>query len=311
MTKVNKIGSDLLEFFHEDTKIAEKYKGYLAIAKFNELQSKAVDTKVQDRKSHDYTLGLFWDLMLNKVLDDDDFIEFVNKTKPTSLQILTGRTVFNENKYNKKIKDRENQMKELIDKYNSVISNTDLDLQTQERTALEIMKEFDALNRIVINKSEKEFHEPEFETLEISAEKALEIVKLVKDNYDLKCNTDIENKRVIEIEKDRERFKDISEDDFQLIKQLQRLIDSTLFFNMFEYNPVYKYDAIHYDSLEDYFNRDRDIKSDVKLELTNQEMSAVRYIYEIFKSYNTQCRSNKLKQDLSMMKQSLKGDHND
>lgn len=311
MTKVNKIGSDLLEFLDEDTGIAKTYKGSLAIEKFNELQAKAVDMSSQNKKSHDYTLGLFQDLDVSNSFNDDAFKDYVHRAGSKILKIETGRKVFNEAKYNAKVKARDDALKSLINKYNKIISNAELDLQTQERETSQIMREFNTLKQNVISRSENEFHETEFESIEMPASEALEIVRNIKSRYKASCDKDIENKLNNAIEADKQRFKDISEDDFQFIKRLHRLVDEKAFFNMFEYNPVYKYDALHYDSLEDYFNRDRDIKSDVKLELTNQEMSAVRYIYEIFKSYNTQCRSNKLKQDLSMMKQSLNGDHND
>lgn len=306
MTKVNKISNDLLEFLDEDTGIAESFKGDLAIKKFNELQSKAVDTKVQDHKSHDYTRGLFWDLMQNKIFDDNEFAEFVKSANPRSLQIPTGRTLFNDKKYKAAVKAHNNQMQKLIDRYNLIITNNDFDLTTKERSALEIMREFNELKKVVINKSQKEFQEPEFETLEISAFEALEIVRNIKSNYDLKCKTDIENQRVIAIEQDRDHFKDISEDDFKLIKQLQHLIDSSAFYKMFEYNPVYKYGAIHYDSLDQYFNRDRAFESNVKLELSNTEMSAVRFISELHKVYCDHYRANKLKSDMLEMVSALK-----
>lgn len=307
MTKVNRISNDLLEFLDEDTGISESFHGDLAVKKFNELQSKAVDTKAQDQKAQSYSLNLFWDLVQNNIFDDTDFIEFAHNTESKSLQIATGRKIFNETKYNAKVKDRENKMRSLIDRYNSIISNRDLDIRTQERTTLEIMREFNAIKQTVINKSEKEFHEPEFETLEISAEEAIEIVRNIKSNYDLKCKTDIENRLVVEIEKDRDRFKDISEDDFKFIKRLQRLTNQKAFFEMFEHLHYSELRAaLLFDSLEEYFNRDRDIKSDVQLVLTNTEMSAVRYVHEIHKMYNDQNRTNKLKQNLVSMVKSLK-----
>jgi hypothetical protein len=306
MTKVNKIADDLLEFLNEDTGIAETCKGDLAIKKFNELQSEATNTQKQDQKSYDYTRGLFWDLVNGKALDDNDFMEFVKSAGSKSLQIPTGRMLFNDKLYKTKIKEHNKQMQALIDKYNLIITNNDLDLQTKERSALEIMHGFNALKKVVINKSQKEFQEPEFEQLEISAEEAFELVRNIKDNYELKCKTDIENQRIIAIEQDREYLKDISEDDFKLIKQLQRLIDSNAFFKLFEFNPVFKYGAIHYDTLDEYINRDREFKANTELELSNAEMSAIRFVSEIHKQYRDMRRTNKLKSDMLSMVESLK-----
>lgn len=304
--KVTKIGSDLLQFINEDTGIAETCKGDLAIKKFNDLQASAVDMSIQNKKSHDYTLELFWDLDNSKYLYDDEFEEYVLNAGSKVLKVETGRKVFNESKYNAKVKAKDNALKSLINKYNSIISNTELDLQTQEREASKIMSEFNTLKQNVISRSENEFHETEFESIEISAHEALEIVRNIKSRYKAACDKDIENKLNDAIEQDRSRLKGISEDDFQFIKRLHRLVDKNAFYQMFEYSPVCKYDAIYYDSIEDYIGRDRDIKSDVKLELTNQEMSAVRYINEIYKLFCAQCRSDKLKQDLDAMKKSLK-----
>ena len=304
--KINKIGSDLLQFINEDTGIAETCKGDLAIKKFNDLQASAVDMSIQNKKSHDYTLELFWDLDNSKHLYDDEFEEYVLNAGSKVLKVETGRKVFNESKYNAKVKAKDNALKSLINKYNSLISNTELDLQTQEREASKIMSEFNTLKQSIISRSENEFHETEFESIELSAHEALEIVRNIKSRYKAACDKDIENKLNAAIENDRSLFKDISEDDFQFIKRLHRLVDKNAFYQMFEYSPVYKYDAIYYDSIEDFIARDRDIKSDVELELTNQEMSAVRYINEIYKSYCAQRRSDKLKNDLNMMKKSLK-----
>lgn len=306
MTKVNKIADDLLQFIDEDTFVAETFKGDLARQKFNELESEATNTQKQDKKSYDYTKNLFWDLVNGKAFEDNDFMEFVKSANSKSLQIPTGRQIFNDKKYKAKVKDHNKQMQLLIDKYNLIITNNDLDLQTKEQNALEIMRGFNELKRVVINKSQKEFYTDEFESIKISAEEAFEITKNIKDNYDLKCKTDIENQRIIAIERDREHLKDISDDDFKLIKQLQRLADSSTFFKLFEFNPVYKCGAIHYDSLEDFINRDREFESNVNLELSNAEMSAIRFVSELHKQYHDMCRTNKLKSDMLSMVESLK-----
>lgn len=306
MTKVQKINDNLLQFINEDTGAAEIFQGDLALKKFNDISTKATDKSIQDKKSQSYTIGLFWDLVNGHVLENKSFEDFLLDVDPTTLKIETGRKIFNKAKYDKKIKEHKSQMKSLIDRYNNIISNRDLDLGTQENAAREIMSEFNDLKKVIINPSEKEFHEIEFEDVQVSADEAFEIVKDIKSNYDLKCSTDIENKRIIEIELDRDRFKDISEDDFQFIKRLNRLIDSNSFFNMFEHNPVYRYNALSFDTLEDYFNRDRDLKSDVELVLTSSELSAVRFISEIYKVYCKQMINDKLRKDLNDMVSALK-----
>ncbi len=307
MTKVNKIGSDLLEFVHEDTGIAEVYKGDLALKKFNELESKATDTKIQDSKSRDYTNGLFWELINSQDLTRNEFVEFVKSARPEKLKVETGKTTFNKSKYDECVKEHNDKMQRCIDKYHVLIMDNTVDLATKEKSASEIMREFNELKKVVISKSQKEFQEPEFETLKISAEEALEIVLNAYNNYNLQYAADIENKRAIAIEQDKCLLKDISEDDFQLIKRLQRLINNeSAFYKMFEFNPAYRYNAILYDSIEDFLNRDRGIDADVKLTLSNLEMSATRFIHRLRKDYCERCRNDKLQSDMLSMVESLK-----
>lgn len=308
MTKVQKISADLYQFIDEDTNVACTCKGTLAQTQIDKLNESAVDTHRQDRKSYDYTLGLYSDLIQNKIFDDNEFIEFVKSANSRSLQIPTGRILFNDKKYKAAVKELNNKMRSLIDKYNLVITNNDFDLATKERNALEIMREFNSLKTVVINKSEKRFQEPEFETTTIAAEEAFEIVKQIKLNYDLKCANDIENQRVIAIEQDRDKFSNITPEDFKLIKQLHRLIDDSAFYKMFQYLNFGELKfALSFDSLEDYFNRDRDITSaNVKLELSNTEMVMIRFISELYKIYCDKCRNQKLKSDMLEMVSAMK-----
>lgn len=295
MTKVNKISDDLLQFINEDTGIAETCKGDLAIKKFNELQSSAVDMSIQDKKSHDYTLGLFWELMQGDI-DNKDFKKYLNSKSSTSTDIETGRIIFNEDKYNAKVIERENKMRSLIDKYNSIISNMDFDLQTRERAASDIMNEFNAVKRSIISRSEKEFHEKEFESIEISANEAFKNIKGVKSRYDKLCEQERLSKYNKDVEHDKCLFQDVDDEDFKFVKRLHKLVDHNVFYEMFEHNHYNEWkSAIQYESLNDYIERDRDYAiSEIEIKLSDIEMTSIRYVHKIYKMWCLQCRENKL-----------------
>lgn len=295
MTKVNRISDDLLEFLNEDTGIAETCKGELALKKFNELQSSAVDMSIQDKKSHDYTLGLFWELMQGDI-DNKDFKKYLNSKSPTSADIETGRIIFNEDKYNAKVIERENKMRSLIDKYNSIISNQDFDLQTRERAASDIMNEFNNLKRTIISRSEKEFHEKEFESIEISANEALKNIKDVKSRYDKLCEQERLSKYNKDVERDKCLFQDVDDEDFKFVKRLHKLVDHGVFYEMFKHNHYNEWkSAIQYESLNDYIERDRDYAiSEIEFKLSDIEMTSIRYVHKIYKMWCLQCRENKL-----------------
>lgn len=301
--KVNKISDDLLEFLNEDTGIAETCKGDLAIKKFNELQSSAVDMSIQDKKSHDYTLGLFWELMQGDI-DNKDFKKYLNSKSPTSTNIETGRILFNEDKYNAKVIERENKMRSLVDKYNAVISNTDIDLQTRERAASDIMNEFNNLKRTIISMSEKEFHEKEFESIEISANEALKNIKDVKSRYDKLCEQERLSRHNRDVQHDKWLFQDVDEDDFKLVKRLHKLISSDVFYEMFKSNHYSEWkSAVQYESLNDYIERDRDYEiSGIEFILSDVEMTSIRYVHKIYKMWCLQCRENKLIKGRESMK---------
>lgn len=301
--KVNKISDDLLEFLNEDTGIAETCKGDLAIKKFNELQSSAVDMSIQDKKSHDYTLGLFWELMRGDI-DNKDFKKYLNSKSPTSANIETGRILFNEDKYNAKVIERENKMRSLIDKYNAVISNTDIDLQTRERAASDIMNEFNNLKRTIISRSEKEFHEKEFESIEISANEALKNIKDVKSRYDKLCEQERLSRYNRDVQHDKWLFQDVDEEDFKFVKRLHKLISSDVFYEMFKHNHYSEWkSAVQYESLNDYIERDRGYEiSEIEFKLSDIEMTSIRYVHKIYKMWCLQCRENELIKGRESMK---------
>lgn len=303
MTKVNRIDNDLLQFINEDTGIAETLKGDLAQQKFNELQHNVIDVKAQDRKSHAHVMSLYYELQ-RRGLDSDEFKNYLKDAPVAECKIATGRDTFNETKYNKKVQQRENEMRSLIDKYNAVIVNPELQLHEKEHIAGDILKQFNHLKSTIISKSEKEFIEPEFETVKMKPLEALKTVKSIFKRRTEEYETLKQNELNEEIEHERLLFKDISEDDFKLLKQLQRLMNNGTFFDAFEmhHNRNLKY-ALTFDSLNDYLNREREVQINMpELEITSREASAIRYLHKLGQDYDKKYREKQLMNGVESMK---------
>ena len=303
--KVNRIDNDLLQFINEDTGIATTVKGVLAQQKFNELQHDVIDVKAQDRKLHAHVKSLYNELM-QRDLDSDEFKNYLKEAPVAEYEIATGRDIFNETKYNKKVQQRENEMRSLIDKYNAVIVNPELQLREKEHIAGDILKQFNCLKSTIISKSEKEFIEPEFETVKLKPLEALKTVKSVIKRRTEEYETLKQNKLNEEIEHERSLFKDISEDDFKLLKQLQRLMNNGPFFDAFEMyhtstrNLNY---ALSFNSLNDYLNRERELCINTpELEITSREASAIRYLHKLGQDYDKKYREKQLMNVAESMK---------
>ena len=104
-----------------------------------------------------------------------------------------------------------------------------------------------------------------------------------------------------EIASERRKFEGISEADFQLLKQLKRLMNATEFYHAFEsYHVWYKYrDVWGYDTLEDFFNRERNPSyKSPELQFNDADKQAVNYMKQLIRDYKKQREYERLKAEV-------------
>ena len=149
-----------------------------------------------------------------------------------------------------------------------------------------------------ILKDAAQFNDPEYVTIRMAAIEALNAVLNKINDYRKDDAAAKQHAIDVEITNERTEFKDISETDFSLVKQMRRLMNSKAFFDAFEdYHVWGRYKIIwQYDTLEDFFNRERNPSYDSpKLNFNETDMQAINYMKQLIRDYQTQCEFERLK----------------
>lgn len=300
MTKCYKIDADLYKFVNEDNednKTVEVIKGdALAQIKIDAINKRAIDdTEFKKRRDGDIRNN-FWDVVsFIEQTDIDAFKTYLKTIKQKSeIKLQTGRMIFNQQKYDAAMGARQKEYEKITRDATALLNNPTR--ENLERVN-ELMRQRKEIENTRILKDAAQFNDPEYVTIRMTAIEALNVV-LSKIN-DYRKDDDAAKQHAIDVEitNERMKFENISETDFQLIKQLKRLVSTNAFFNMFEYSVVEKYrDCLSFDSIEEYINRPRDPQYEHPvLQFNETDMQAINYMKQLIRDYNTYCEYERLK----------------
>lgn len=309
MTTVRRLNDDLYEFIQEDkclagAKAITRVKGGLAQEKLQRLnnippleerQKKVAEECFKEVKDW-LTYGP--DALLNK----PEFNKYIKSLKTNKeLQIGTGCKVFNEDLYKKAIDEQRASFAQLRTEGDRIFNDTRLSSDERLEKSKAIMLEIQKLKSIIINKSESRFYTDEILTIKMTPQEAYKIT------------VDFINKRVASIEeakkkaldavieKDRNLFKDYTEEDFKLAKRMAKVGSSGLFFTdskSWHYRfgggigeeyvrPLEAKECLKYDSLEDYIMRPRPEPEyeTPELVIDSKERGVFAYMKQIIRDY--------------------------
>ena len=280
MTKIYRAG-DVYNFFNEDTNITTIYNAKDASEKMKELDAKATfrnqkvseerykNMRDQVRRSFNVFYNSEHDSSCSIKVDElKEYLKTVKKCK--ELKVQTGQILFDEELYNKACEELLNKKRELIEKFNSIVSNPATSVSQKEHDAYEVKTELNALNNIIITKDENRFKVPETITLKLKPLESYEVVKSLYDKYKSNKESDKQSKLDSAIKNDRSSLNGVVEEEFKILKCIKKYNSSFLHF---EHKPQLvssKFenilsDALCYDSIDAYLNRERHIEGDSKV----------------------------------------------
>ena len=336
MTKIYKSG-DVYNFFNEDTNTSTIYSAEDAGKKMKELDSKA-EYRNQKASEERYTnmnnqvwkaLNVFYnsehDPSYNIKLDElKEYLKTVKKCK--ELKVQTGQMLFDEELYNKACEELLNKKRELIERFNSIVNSPSMNVSQKEREAYDVRQELNALNNIIITKDENRFKTPEVITVKLKPLETYEVVHSLYERRKSNVETDKQSKLNDEIKHDRSSLSGITDEEFKILKCIEKYNSSYLHF---EHKPQLVnskfentlFDALHYSSLEEYLNRERHIegKSKVYFESTpnpdkkapqptahdtmvsDDELENIYYFNKLVEDYDNYKRLERLKTEAASM----------
>lgn len=301
MTKCYKVDADLYKFINDDNKVAEFIKGdTLAQMKIDAINKRASDDAEIKKRREDVIRGDFWHVVsFIDHADIDAFKAYLKTVKQKSeIKLKTGQMIFNQQKYDDAMNARKKEYEQITHDANELLNNP-----TRENLnrVNELMRQRKEIENTRILKDAAQFNDPEYVTVCMTATEALNTVLSKIDNYRKDDAAALQHAIDVKIADERMEFKDISENDFQLVKQMRRLMDSKAFFKAFEDYQVWgDYKIVWgYDTLEDFFNRPRDPKYDSpKLNFNDTDVQAINYMLRLIRDYNTQCMYERLKEEV-------------
>lgn len=298
MTKCYKIDADLYKFINEDNETAELIKGdTLAQRKIDAINKRAADDTEIKKRLEGELRNAFWRIeMFIGETDVDTFRAYLKTIKQKSeVKLQTGRTIFNQQKYDAAMNARQKEYERITRDAAALLNNPTS--ENLER-ANELMRQRKEIEDTRILKDAAQFNDPEYVTIRMTAIEALDTV-LNKINDYRKDDAAAKQLAVdAEIASERHAFKDISESDFQLVKQMKRLMNSKAFFDAFEdYHVWHRYSLVFgYDTLEVFFNRERDPQyKSPELQFNETDKQAINYMKQLISDYNTHCECERLK----------------
>ena len=338
MTKIYRTG-DVYNFFNEDTNVTTIYNAQDAHDKMKELDAKAAfrNQKASEERyksmslSVNNALNVFYNFEhypSSSSIKPDEFKECLKTIKKCKeLKVQTGQMLFNEELYNKTCEELLNKKKELIERFNSIVNSPSMNVAQKEHEAYNVRQELNELNNIIITKDENRFKTPETITVKL---KPLETYEVVKSLYDRrKSNVEHDRQSKLDDAINRERFTldGVTEDEFKIIKCVNKYHRS--FFNFERHSngvclssfESTLSDALRYNSIEEYLNRERNIKGDSNIYfestpnpdkkapqpteydtmISDSELENVYYFNKLVEDYDNYKRLEKLKTEASNM----------
>lgn len=336
MTKIYKSG-DMYNFFNEDTNTTTIYNAHDAHDKMKELDAKAAFRNQKASEERYKNMSLSVNTALNVFYNSehdpsysikpDEFKEYLKTIKKCKeLKVQTGQMLFDEELYNKACEELLNKKRELIERFNSIVNSPSMNVSQKEHEAYEVRQELNELNNIIITKDENRFKTPETITVKL---KPLETYEVVKSLYDRR-KSNVERKKQFKLDDaikcDRSSLDHITEEEFKIIKCVSKYNSS--FFH-FEYKPQLVsskfentlFDALSYNTLEEYLNRERNIKGDSNIYfestpnpdkkapqpteydtmVSDDELENIYYFNKLVEDYDNYKRLEKLKAEASSM----------
>lgn len=307
MTKIYKLDREMYKLVNEDT-------GSTEVCDKNVLKVKqdAIEKRIAEREEQriNHIANTFNDVKyFFRQIDEDEFKRYLKAIKSCKeVQVPTGNIIFSEDKYNAKQKSIMDKKAELIKQFNNIANNINMSVTDRAKTLMPIRKEIDELNRIVLSKDAKEFQIEEYITVKIKPVNAFETYLKLKERGDAAIAKAKQDAIDAAIAKDKFALKDIDDDDFLFIKRLNKLIDGTEFFKMFQYNNYYELkSAIMYESKEAYLNRPRDVRYDTpKLSFTEEEGQSIIYLKNLIREFFAKREETKLQEEAKRLQDDLK-----
>lgn len=335
MTKIYKSG-DLYNFFNEDTNTSTIYNAEEASNKMKELDSKA-EYRNQKASEERYknmnnqvwkSLNVFYNSEhYSDSIKLDELKEYLKTVKKCKeLKVQTGQMLFDEELYNKACEELLNKKRGLIERFNSIVNNPSMNVSQKEREAYEVRTELNALNNIIITKDENRFKTPEVITVKLKPLETYEVVKSLYDRMKSNKENDKQSKLNDAIKHDRSSLGGITEEEFKIIKCVDKYNSS--YFH-FDYKPQLVnskfentlFDALHYSSLEEYLNRERSVEGESKVYfestpnpdkkapqpteydtmVSDDELENVYYFNKLVEDYDNYKRLEKLKAEATSM----------
>lgn len=303
MTKCYKIDADLYKFVREDDGTAELIKGGdLAQQKIDAINKRAIDDTEIKKRLEGKIQTNFWEVVpfVDQTDSDIDAFKAYLKTikQKSEIKLPTGQTIFNQQKYDAAMDVRKKEYERLTRDATALLNNPTPENLERAQGLIRQRKEIENTR---ILKDDVQFYDPEYVTVRMTAIEALDTVQNKLNDYRKDDTAAKQQALDAEIASERRKFEGISEADFQLLKQLKRLMNSTEFYRAFEAYHVWdKYrDVWGYDTLEDFFNRNRNPSyKSPELQLNDTDKQAINYMKQLIRDYKTHCSYERLKAEV-------------
>ena len=298
MTKIYKLDKEMYKLVNEETGSTEVCDKNVLKVKQDAIEKRIAEREEQRLKNIEITFFNVRDAF--RQIDNDEFKRYLKSIKSCKeVQIPTGNIIFSEDKYNAKQKSIMDKKAELIKQFNNIANNIKMSVSERAKALMPIRKEIDELNRIVLSKDAKEFQIEEYITVKIKPIDAFEMYLKLNERYDAAKEKAKQDAIDAAIAKETSALKDMDDDDFVFIKRLKKLINPSVFYDMFEYKHYNELkSAIMYDSKEAYLNRPRDVKYETpKLSFTEEEGQSVIYLNKLIGEYFSKREEIKLQEE--------------
>lgn len=275
MTKVRKLKDELYQFIEEDMGVATVVATYdknLAVGEMKRRNNKVALDNVKDEHIRKQFNEAFDYISHDRQATGDGLgklKEYIKTVKKTSKRrIATGKVIFNEDKYNKKLADIDNQKQNLVAKVKDIAASAIMSNDEKAKALYDIRKKYDEINDVIILKDEPEFLEKEYIDIEITPTKAVKTVISLEERYK-KAMRDVEQVYIDEQKRiETEALSPIDDDMFKTLKQIYDLVYNIgiLGDRVFklgsmssEANNIQREAIRMCNSKEEYINRHRDI----------------------------------------------------
>ena len=306
MTKIYKLSNEVYKLVNEDTGSTEVCDKNVLKVKQDAIEKRIAEREKERINNIKYTFSDVKNLF--RQIDEDEFRRYLKAIKSCKeAQIPTGNIIFSEDKYNAKQKSIMDKKAELIKQFNNIANNIKMSVSERAKALMPIRKEIDELNRIVLSKDEKEFQIEEYITVKIKPVDALETYLKLNERLDAEIAKAKQDAIDAAIAKDTYTLKDIDDDDFVLIKRLNKLIDATVFYDMFAHKNYYELkSAVMYESKEAYLNRPRDVQYETpKLSFTEEEGQSIIYLKNLIHEFFAKREETKLQEEAKRLQDDL------